>query len=293
MQDKSAAILLSKSLKSPSAEETLGLSDDDLIILYEIFMHINSHCGIDLYNYRLSTVIRRIHRRMTINGYRNFKDYYRFMLNGSDETNLLYRDILIGVTSFFRDKKAFTSLYANALPIIFSNPGKLINVWNIGCSTGEETYTLAMIFNDYMEQNNIHKTIKILATDSNSHSINIADKGVYSTKSKIHLTDTQLSKYFTLHDDKYHVKPILKSMIHFNVHDIITDKYYSNFDLIVCRNLLIYFRNDLQTRLIPLLIGSVRHKGILFLGPAESIGANHNSTVTLDKYRNIYQVVKT
>ena len=159
MQDKSAAILLSKSLKSPSAEETLGLSDDDLIILYEIFMHINSHCGIDLYNYRLSTVIRRIHRRMTINGYRNFKDYYRFMLNGSDETNLLYRDILIGVTSFFRDKKAFTSLYANALPIIFSNPGKLINVWNIGCSTGEETYTLAMIFNDYMEQNNIHKTI--------------------------------------------------------------------------------------------------------------------------------------
>lgn len=293
MQNKSADILLSKSLKSPSAEETLGLSDDDLIILYEIFMYVNSHCGIDLYNYRLNTVIRRIHRRMTINGYRSFRDYYNFMLASAVETHLLYRDILIGVTDFFRDKKAFTSLYDNAFPILFSNPDKLINIWNIGCSTGEESYSLAMMFNDYKEQHNIDKTVNILASDTNSHSIKMADKGAYTFKAKNHISEKQLGKYFTFRDDKYHIKPVLKSMIQFNVHNIITDKYYSGFDLIVCRNLLIYFRNDVQSRIIPLLTESLKHNGILFLGPAENVGTDNSSVITIDKYRNIYQVVKT
>ncbi|CAM4406663.1 chemotaxis protein CheB [Paenibacillus tarimensis] len=273
-------------LKSPSPADT---SEDQL---RKILTVIRKQSGIDFSSYKQNGMMRRIERRMKIAGIPTLRLYLEYMMENTAEAVMLQKDFLIGVTHFFRDKEAFQALYEKVIPGIFEtklqNREKEIRIWIAGCSTGEEAYSIAMLFKQYIDEQKSDMQVRIFATDLDREAVDYAGVGVYPKHIEEHVPGQYLSKYFFSKEGGYQVSKDIRKMIVFAPHNIIKDPPFVNLDLISCRNMMIYFQPDMQKKILSLFHFALNTRGFLFLGPSESIGKLDNLFKAVNRKWNIF-----
>jgi two-component system CheB/CheR fusion protein len=262
-------------------------------ILRKIFILLRSMTGHDFSVYKKSTILRRIERRLVAVHLDNFDLYLRYLQDNPQEAELLFNDFLIGVTGFFRDPEVFDALKIIALPkLLHSKPdGYQIRVWVVGCSTGEEAYSIAMLLKEYMIENNRDFTVQIFATDIDDRALVTARTGVYDASSVGVIKPQLLSRYFVKEDTSYRIKRGIREMLVFASHSVIKDPPFTRIDLISCRNLLIYLDTEAQNKFLPLLHFSLKSGGFLFLGTSESVGKFTDLFLPIDKKCKIFEKI--
>lgn len=269
----------------------LGLPDNDEKRFTEIILLLRNRFDLDFSQYKPSTITRRIDRRLVAKKLSNLNDYLDVLLSDEDEVQALYFDLLIGVTSFFRDKKHFTSLQ-RCLPQLVQdfNDEKEIRVWVAGCATGQEAYSFAIMLCEYFEEHQIFKKWKIFATDIHQTSIVKAASGCFHERELEGLSPELIAKYFTQVDEfHYQVNPNIRKTIVFSRHDVIKDPPFTKTHLVSCRNLLIYLNQATQNRVLSVLAFSLRQNGLLFLGPSESIQKHESTFTAVNQTAKLYQ----
>ncbi|MFB3764300.1 MAG: CheR family methyltransferase [Methanotrichaceae archaeon] len=244
--------------------------------LQKIFALVRAQTGNDFSLYKKSTVRRRIERRMSVHQIADINNYVRFLQENPQEVDLLFKELLIGVTSFFREPEAFEALKKEAVPEFMKDKqsGEPIRVWVIGCSTGEEAYSIAIILKEFLSDMKVRNNFKIqvYATDIDKGAIDVARQGVYPANIAQDVTPERLERFFIKEDDHYRVKKEIREMIVFAVQNVLVDPPFTKLDILSCRNLLIYLSSELQKKLMPLFHYSLNPGGTLFLGSSESIG---------------------
>ena len=242
--------------------------------LQKVFTALRDKYEIDFSLYKLNTIIRRTERRMIVKRIVHIDEYADFLISNPQELQLLYHDLLIGVTRFFRDSPAFEELASSAVDEIVEKAQKNaeVRIWVAGCSTGEEAYSLAILFNECLESTGKHLNIKIFATDIDRRALEKAQQGNYPVDSLVDMRQDWIEKYFTLGADGYKVKSILRAMIVFAPHNILKDAPFTKLDLITCRNLLIYFKPPAQKKVLSLFHFGLKTRGFLMTGSSESPG---------------------
>ena len=256
-----------------------------------LFHLLRDQYGIDFSHYKPSTVGRRIERRLLIQHIDSLDDYFDRLADQPDELNSLYKDLLIGVTKFFRDPEAFRRLEKEIIPelLLQAPPNGEFRVWVPGCGTGEEAYSLAILIREALQTMKRPVDVKIFATDVHRSSIDFASAGVYSDASIAELDAARLERYFTRRGNGYQVVQELRQMIVFAQHNIIRDAPFTKMDLISCRNLLIYLQPHAQKKALSLFHFGLRTGGILFLGPSESPSELADEFETVDLHWKIYR----
>lgn len=261
-------------VKAPQPNTQTSIDHTDF--LQKIFALIRSQTGNDFSRYKPSTITRRIERRMAVNQIITFEDYLRYLQTFPKEITLLFKDMLIGVTSFFRDKESFKVLEEKVIPSLFEGKeeNSPIRVWIPGCSTGEEAYSIAILLQEYKNKLNKSFKIQVFATDIDDNAIQIARSGIFSDNACSGIDPERLQRYFIKEtiSSTYIIQKEVRDIIIFSVHNVIKDPPFSKLDLISCRNLLIYFGSELQKRILPIFHYALNTGGYLFLGPSESIG---------------------
>ncbi|MBL8251260.1 MAG: PAS domain-containing protein [Candidatus Competibacter sp.] len=278
--------------RMPRADKTdpaAGLrSDEDG--LTRVFALLRERTRVDFTHYKPNTVIRRIERRMTMNQIHDLRDYVKFMESYPGEVMALYRELLIGVTSFFRDREVFDELESHHLPRLFERAeSREIRFWVAGCSTGEEAYTLAMLGREILERLGKGLEIKIFATDLDHDAILRASGGIYPESIAVDLPPGYLAKYFHRREDShYQVDRALREMVVFAQHNLIKDPPFTKIELVSCRNLLIYLQPVLQRKAMELINFSLNPQGLLLLGSSETPGELSDAFETLHHKFKIY-----
>lgn len=266
-------------------------------MLDKIFVLLRAKSGHDFSQYKPNTIFRRIERRMGIRQIESISEYVKFLQQIPEELDELFHDLLIGVTSFFRDPESFLSLEERIIPDIFAlkPQGSVIRVWTTGCSTGEEAYSIAILLREYMEKQKSNYTVQLFATDIDSHAIADARAGFYPLTIATNVSPQRLERFFTLEADGsgYRIHKNIRDMLIFSEQNIIKDPPFSKIDLISCRNLMIYFGSTLQKRLIPLFHYALNPGGILFLGSSESIGEFNDLFSVEDSKSKIFKRKET
>jgi two-component system CheB/CheR fusion protein len=228
----------------------------------------------DFSHYKPSTMNRRIDRRMAIHGIGSLADYAQFLVHNQQELDLLFRELLIGVTSFFRDGPVWDYLENSAIPELLERRREdlRLRIWVVGCSTGEEAYSLAMVLSEAIRKlPDLQKpSVQIFASDLNPEAIATARRGKYPLSIVSDVPEDRLARYFSAHDTHYQVNQSLRDMVLFAEHDVVLDPPFTRLDLVACRNLLIYFDATLQRKLLPLFHYSLRSGGLLLLGSSET-----------------------
>jgi len=240
----------------------------------KVFALIRTATGHDLSHYKQTTIRRRIERRMAVHQVETISNYVEFLQRTPAEVTILFKDMLIGVTNFFRDPEAFKILEEKVIPALLKKrlANSTIRVWTIGCSTGEEAYSLAILFSEAMGKLKLNMTIQAFASDIDAHAIDHARMGIYPDSIAADVSSERLNKYFVKEDTTYRVKKQIREMIVFAVQNVIKDPPFSKMDLVSCRNLLIYMDAHLQKKVLPLAHYTLNPEGVLFLGTSESIG---------------------
>ena len=276
--------------------EKVQLIDSDPVrvdesAMNQLFQMMHVECGIDFSFYKPATVMRRVERRVVLNRCRNFEEYVSFVEENRGELNTLYKDLLIGVTRFFRDEAAFERLGRDMLPTILSrlNPGDQFRAWVAGCATGEEVYSLAILVFEQLEELNLQLDVKIFATDAHQASLDFAGSGIFPDTSLVDISDERRRRFFVRTSRGYQLSPEIRSMIVFAQHNVITDAPFTKLDFVSCRNMLIYFQPDVQARVISLFHFALKKKGILFLGPSETLGDLASEFDTIDSHWKFYK----
>ncbi len=271
-------------------ESAAPRSDD---ALKKIFLLIRAQTGHDFSQYKPSTINRRVMRRMVLHQIVRLDEYVRFLQQNPAEVEVLFRDFLIGVTSFFRDPEAFEALALKVIPQIFDRKaaGEVIRVWSCGCSTGEEAYSLAILLQERMEALKCSYQIQLFATDIDSRAIDFARVGIYPANIVADMTPERLAHYFTLDTESgsFRINKAIRDLVIFSEQDLVKDPPFSRLDLICCRNLLIYMGGELQKKLIPLFHYALVAGGWLFLGSSESIGDFVDLFTVVDRSFKLYQ----
>ena len=252
---------------------------------------LREHTGHDLSGYKQSTISRRIHKRMILSGHQLLSTYAAELEKNREERARLFNDLLIGVTSFFRDEGAFNVLREQALEGIFhgKGPGDTVRVWVAGCSSGQEAYSLAILLDEYVKLAEAKCEIKIFASDIDQKALAEARKGAYSARAKHEISPLRLDKYFQCSAKTCTVNSEIRDRIVFAYHDLLQDPPFIGMDLIVCRNVLIYLRPEGQKMVLAKLAYALNSGGFLLLGPAESIGGEGNLLETVDKKWRLYK----
>lgn len=249
---------------------------------------VGRYSDIDFSAYKPNTIIRRIERRIAINRFRGMGEYLDHILASPDEKETLCHDLLIGVTSFFRDEDAFHSLGQQAIiPLIRQK--RAIRLWSIACSTGEEAYSLAILICECMESQQSNVDVKIFATDVDVNSIATAQKGMYHESALSCLSQELINKYFDKTDYGYMIREKIRKMIVFAKHNIFKDAPFSRLDLIVCRNMFIYVKPEMQQKAFASFYHLLNINGYLFLGSSESLGDLDEAFILMDRKWKIYQ----
>jgi two-component system CheB/CheR fusion protein len=258
--------------------------------LSTLFSIVKQASGVDFSVYKQASIMRRIQRRMGMQQFQYLKEYNHYLYNHSNEVTALQKDLLIGVTQFFRDPAAFAILADKVLPTIFEQRGveKLMRVWVAGCSTGEEVYSLAILIRKYMEEIEETFDVKIFATDLDKESIQFASKGIYPEGISQNVPPEHLNAYFTRLGNEYKVNKEIRQMVIFSQHNLISDPPFTQIDLVLCRNLLIYLQVEMQRKVISLFHFSLKSDAFLFLGPSETLGKLTTLFMPLDNRWNIY-----
>jgi len=242
--------------------------------------------------YKPSTLRRRIERRMAIHRIESPAHYADFLEDNTQEIDLLFKELLIGVTSFFRDPAVWEHLAEVALPELLSRrtSGDSLRAWSIGCSTGEEAYSLAMVFCEAADRMpaSYGLNLQIFASDLSADAIANARRGQYPLSISASVTAGRLARFFSAHETHYQINQNIRDMVLFAQHDVVLDAPFTKLDLIACRNLLIYFGPLLQRRLLPLLHFSLRPGGLLLLGHSETVGQFSRLFVAVESKLRIY-----
>ncbi|WP_428563114.1 MAG: chemotaxis protein CheB [Solidesulfovibrio sp. DCME] len=266
--------------------ETTRENDDRLA---QIYLGLKQHTGVDFTLYKQSTVLRRVERRLTINHISGLSEYLEFLRQNPDELTSLYKDLLIGVTNFFRDPEAFAALARRVVPEILRERRGPIRVWTAGCSTGEEPYSLAMLFRDALDAAGDGRDVKIFATDIDRAALDFASAGVYPENIAADLSRERLQKYFVRRGDGYQIAKPIREMVIFAAHNIIKDPPFNKIDLLSCRNLLIYLQPVLQQKVMSFFNFALNEGGHLFLGSSETVGGFANYFQLVDPKWKLYR----
>jgi len=260
--------------------------------IQKILMLLRSQTGHDFSLYKKSTITRRIDRRIAFHQIPDYAAYVNFLRENPQEIDVLFNELLIGVTKFFRDAPAFESLKAKARELINKKGnGEPFRVWIAGCSTGEEAYSIAIQLIECMEEMNKGEwpKLQLFATDLDAEAIDHARTGVYFDNIMADVSSARLDKFFIKKDNTFQVKKELREMIVFAQHNLIKDAPFTRLDLLCCRNVMIYLTTELQKKIIPIFNYSLNVGGIMFMGPAETIGGFTEMFVSLDPKWKIYE----
>ena len=261
--------------------------------LIKIFVLLRAQTGHDFSQYKPSTINRRIERRIAVHQIDTIDSYVRYLQQTPTEVEALFRDLLIGVTNFFRDPEVFKMLEEQIIPRLFDDrpPGSVVRVWSTGCSTGEEAYSIAILLQERMEALKQNHTVQLFATDIDSRAIATARAGLYSTNIASDVSAQRLARFFTTETEGpyYRVHKRIRDMLVFSEQDVLKDPPFSRLDLISCRNLLIYLGAGLQKKLIPLFHYALKPRGFLLLGTSESVGEFGELFAVQDRKSKLYQ----
>ncbi|QZD91121.1 PAS domain-containing protein [Qipengyuania aurantiaca] len=264
----------------------------------EVTDHIDDLCDIlrermghDFSRYKRSTLTRRISRRMQLLGVENAKEYLSRIKGDTNECTALFRDLLINVTRFFRDKEHFEALNTRVIdPLVKeARNGEEIRVWVPGCSSGEEAYTIAMLFAESARRHDRRPYVQIFATDIDDKMLDIARNGAYPLSAIVDIPEPLQDRYIIGGSDKFHVSSAIRDMVRFSLHNVVRDPPFSKIDLVSCRNLLIYFSDTLQRSVVPLFHFALTDNGKLFLGSSEAIGRYEDLFDTIDQNARIFR----
>jgi len=278
-------------LKDPLAKNPANEKNNQTQ-LRKILVLLRTHTGHDFTLYKKNTITRRVERRIAFHQLADYAHYVNYMRDNPHELDILFKELLIGVTKFFRDTKAFDALklqlYSRLSEKTVEEP---IRVWIAGCSTGEEAYTIAILITEYLETlaPSRQPKIQIFATDLDANAIEHARAGFYFSNIVSEISPLRIARFFIKKNNGYVVKKELREMIVFARHNLIKDAPFTRLDLLSCRNVMIYLSADLQKKLLPVFHYSLNPKGILFLGPAESVGVFNEAFNQIDPKWKIFE----
>ena len=257
--------------------------------LRKILLLLRNHSGVDFSLYKPSTIRRRINRRIVLSKKSSLHDYARFLRGNAGELDALYSDVLISVTSFFRNADSFEILQRKVFPALLQQRSEApLRVWVLGCSTGQEAYSIAMTFVEAADRAHRSRKLQVFATDLHDVLLGKARNGLYSRTLVQDVSPERLKRFFVEEEGGYRVSKALREMVVFARQNMIGDPPFSRMDLITCRNLLIYLEPGLQKRLFPVLHYALNPGGFLYLGASESIGEFTDLFEPFDKKHKIY-----
>ncbi len=274
------------------------LSDDDIktfkensIWLNKIYSILQTKIGHNFSHYKTNTILRRISRRMGIAQIENPKEYLTLLKNSNDEVELLFNELLIGVTSFFRDPKSYEALSKKALETTFKemHDEQTFRVWVPGCSTGEEVFSLIMVMRELLDQIEKRINLQVFGTDVDKIAINKAREGVYADSIAEEVSPKRIKRFFEKQGNCYKIRKEIRDCAIFSIQDVVKDPPFSKLNLVCCRNLLIYLNTTAQKRILPLFHYTLNPEGILLLGSSETIGSFSNLFTTVDNKWKIFK----
>lgn len=271
----------------PHDQDSFFSDEETFPKIYSILKKVS---GIDFTNYKRTTVLRRIERRMVVTHRQELSEYVNLLAGDGAEASTLVKEILIGVTNFFRDPAYFEKLKQNVISSIVERTGEKdpIRVWSAGCSTGEEAYSIAILFREVLEEQGVQRDVKIFATDVDTKAIEQAGKGVFSESILDDVPSDRLAKFFTKKNDQYVISKDIRRMIIFAPHNMLSDPPFGKLDLISCRNVMIYFQPVLQRSLFSIFHSALKNGGYLFLGKSETAGEYSSVFVPVCSTEKIY-----
>lgn len=252
---------------------------------------LRSATGHDFSGYKDKTFFRRVQRRMQATQAPDLSSYVATLQDDFDEANRLFHDLLISVTSFFRDAEAFAALEKIVMPTLFEGRGKedVVRIWVAGCATGEEAYSLAMLAQEQMAKQSVPPRVQIFATDIDDAALEVARLGRYPRSMMAGVSAERLARFFNLQGEFYTIRPETRELCVFSTHNVVRDPPFSRIDLVSCRNMLIYMGGHLQEQVIPLLHYALRPSGFLFLGIAETVARYSELFSAADKAHRIFR----
>ncbi len=270
-----------------------AVNTDKLTVTREkIFELLHKATGHDFSQHKPQTVQRRIYRQMALHRIKDLGQYLSFLRDSPDAVIDLYQDLLIGVTSFFRNPEVFAELQEKVILKLLKakQPKETVRIWSVGCSTGEEAYSLAILIQECLEQLQLQRKISIFATDLDDRAIARARLGQFSREIEKNLSPERLERFFSLDakSNRYQVKQKIRDMIVFSTHNLLKDPPFSRIDLLSCRNLLIYFNANIQSRVMEIFHYAINPGGALLLGTSEGVGKEENYFVPISNKLKIY-----
>ncbi|MGQ0444404.1 MAG: chemotaxis protein CheB [Beijerinckiaceae bacterium] len=278
-------------IRSKDSAPVVDIQSFDEEVVRRILAHVRVRTGHDFSQYKRSTILRRIARRMQVNKTDRIEDYYNLLRENLEEAQSLLGDLLISVTTFFRDKDVFETLKAKVIPQLFAakQANDQLRVWVPACATGEEAYTIAMLLVDEAARHDFRPSVQIFASDLDTRSLTFAREGQYPAAIEADLSEDQLRRYFMHEGDIYRIRRELRDIIVFASHSVLKDPPFSHIDLISCRNLLIYLDRDVQAQVCGTFHYALNPGGYLLLGSSETADSPVGLFRTIDRKNRIYQ----
>lgn len=271
-----------------------GEREDAERVLLDILLLLRTRTGHDFKHYKRATVLRRIERRLQVTAQPDLPSYYEYLENSSEEAKQLLGDMLIGVTNFFRDREAFEALERHVLgPLMSTSEDNKrrdeVRIWSAGCSTGEEAYSLTILCTEHQKLEPNPLKVQVFATDIDERAIAVGRAGAYSEAIITDVPPTRLRQYFMKEGEHYRVRKEIREKVLFAKHSLLADPPFSQIDLIVCRNLLIYLDRDIQREMLQMFHFALKPGGYLFMGSSESADACPDLFTPVDKRNRIFR----
>jgi two-component system CheB/CheR fusion protein len=260
------------SISVPDDGDDVG--NEERQLLHKLFTQVRGRTGRDFSRYKRSTIMRRIQRRMQLHQIEKLEDYLTYVRLQPEEARALADEFLVTVTNFFRDPEVFRALETHVIPRLFDEKraGDALRVWSVGCATGEEAYSLAILLSEEAARREQSTKVQVFASDLHDRSLRSAREGLYSGNIDADVSPERLAQFFTKQSGGYRVRQELRELVVFAAHNLLADPPFSRIDLIACRNLLIYLQRDVQRDVVELFHYALRPEGVLMLGTSETVG---------------------
>ena len=269
--------------------------DDNEEAYQSLIILLHTEAGHDFSKYKRTAIIRRVERRMSLHRIEDLEKYVRYMRDNPQETQLLYKEILIGVTNFFRDPETWEAIKESILPSLLSkhHSDQPLRAWVVGCSTGEEAFSLAMIFQEVVDHLDKDVSLQIFASDPNKDAIAVARKGIYPASIREDVSEERMKRFFVEEESGFRINMKIRNMIVFASQNVTMDPPFTKIDILCCRNLFIYLETALQRRLLDLFHFSLNPDGVLVLGNAETIDTESDKFLVIDSKTHLYRKIVT